>query len=411
MTTSHQNHKKGVRINPRFQMMQDRAQHLPENDRYLFALSKPEYRFNIIGVGMNGQEHLKITMLEGRATVHGVFDPNPGSIAAAERIHSQFSPQNELVIYESLIEACHDPAVDGLIISTPNYTHAEIVREAIKAGKHILLEKPMATTIHDAYAILQLANNFEAVFQVGLQYRFKANYAEAIYEALERKAVGTIKTVHILEHRFPFFDKVNQWNKFSRYTGGTLVEKCCHYFDLMNLFAQSKPVSVYASGSMAVNFVDFEYGGERSDILDSAFVTVTYENGVRGGFNLCMFAPMFYEELVLCGDEGRLKTSENVDLLPIPGPTTQLEILCGENRPARVSTPCYPVFVQQSGHNGSTYYEHINFVDKIEGKQSNAASAEEGFWSIVIGVAAEESIKSGQVVSIKQLLDDHGVPR
>ena len=307
MTTSQQNRKKGIRINPLFQIMQDRAQHLPEEDKYLFAVSKPKYRFNIIGTGMNGQEHIKLTMLEGRAIVHGVFDPNPGSIAAAERIYSQFSPQNKLVIYDSLMEACHDPAVDGLIISTPNYTHTEIVREAIKAGKHILLEKPMATTIHDAYAILQLAKDYEAVFQVGLQYRFKANYAEAIYEALERKSVGTIKTIHILEHRFPFLDKVSQWNKFSRYSGGTLVEKCCHYFDLMNLFAQSKPVSVYASGSMAVNFVDFEYGGERSDILDSAFVTVTYENGVRGGFNLCMFAPLNYEELVLCGDEGRLK--------------------------------------------------------------------------------------------------------
>jgi hypothetical protein len=122
-----------------------------------------------------------------------------------------------------------------------------------------------------------------------------------------------------------------------------------------------------------------------------------------------MFAPLNYEELVLCGDEGRLKTSENMDFLPIPRPIMDLEILCGENRPARVSTPCYPAFIQQSGHNGSTYYEHINFVDKIEGKQSNAASAKEGFWSIVVGVAAEQSVKTGQVISIQNLLDENGI--
>ena len=85
--------------------------------------------------------------------------------------------------------------------------------------------------------------------------------AVAAQQTLERDAIGEIKTISILEHRIPFLDKVNQWNKFSKYSGGTLVEKCCHYFDLMNLFAQSRPVSVFASGSMAVNFIEFEGTG------------------------------------------------------------------------------------------------------------------------------------------------------
>ena len=60
------------------------------------------------------------------------------------------------------------------------------------------------------------------------------------------------------------------------------------------LFAQARPVSVYASGNQAVNFTDFEYEGERSDILDNALVIVNYANGVRARFDLCMFAPLFY---------------------------------------------------------------------------------------------------------------------
>ena len=77
----------------------------------------------------------------------------------------------------------------------------------------------------------------------------------------------------------------------------------------MNLFAGARPVSVFAIGSQAVNFIHFEYAGQKSDILDNAFVIVTYANGVRANFNLCMFSPMFYEELVLCGDDGRLKVT------------------------------------------------------------------------------------------------------
>ncbi len=315
------------------------------------------------------------------------------------------------MVYDSLAAACNDPEVDGLIICTPNYTHIEVLRAAVKSGKHILLEKPMATTIKDAYEITQLAKTYAPVLQIGLQYRYKSIYVEAIHEALERKSIGQIKTITILEHRVPFFDKVNQWNKFSKYSGGTLVEKCCHYFDLFNLFAQSKPVSVFATGSMAVNFVEFEYGGEKSDIIDNAFLIVTYENGIRANFNLCMFSPLHYEELVLCGDEGRLKASENKDFLPTGRPGTHLEILRGENHPSRITTPCYPTFLEASGHNGATYFEHVNFINNIQGQATTAATADEGFWSVVVGAAAEESVKTGRVVFTAELLERNGLGR
>ncbi len=378
--------------------------YLPDNDKFIFAIDPPKYKFNVIGTGVNGQEHIRVTMLEGRAGIHGVFDPNPSSVEGAKRAYAEFDPQGELVVYDSLEAACQDPVVDGLVISTPNYTHLDVVKEAVKSGKHILLEKPMATTVQDAYEIVQLANNYNAILQIGLQYRYKAIYVEAIHEALERGALGEIKTISILEHRVPFLDKVNQWNKFSKYSGGTLVEKCCHYFDLMNLFAQSKPASVFAAGSMAVNFVDFEYDGQKSDIIDNAMVIVTYENGIRANFNLCMFSPMFYEELVLCGDEGRLKVFENQDFLPEPRVKTHMEIIRGDKGPSRITTPCYPSLLQEAGHHGATYFEHSNFIDNIEGKKTNSARAEEGYWSVVVGAAAEESVKTGRPVEIDEFL-------
>lgn len=403
--------KRGKEFRSRFFSLGPHFNYLPDSDRYLFSIDEPVYKFNVIGTGSNGQEHIRVTLLEGRATIHGILDPNPRSVESARQVFSQYSPHGSLVVYDSLEEACHDPEVDGLIISTPNYTHIDVVREAFKSGKHILLEKPMATTIQDASEITQLADRYEAVFQVGLQYRYKAIYVEAIYEALERGSIGNIKTISILKHRIPFLDKVKQWNKFSKYSGGTLVEKCCHYFDLFNLFAQSRPSSVFATGGMAVNFVDFEYDGEKSDIIDHAFVTVIYENGIQANFDLCMFSPGFYEEIILCGDEGRLKAFERQGFLPAPRSRTHLEITRGQNKPSRITTPCYPTFVEEAGHNGSTFFEHVNFVDNIEGKETNAATAEEGFWSIVVGAAAEESVKTGNLVDINGLLQANGVSR
>ncbi|MBC8496425.1 MAG: Gfo/Idh/MocA family oxidoreductase [Anaerolineales bacterium] len=394
----------GKELKPRAFSLDPRFSYLAKEDRYLFAKEEPKYKFNVIGCGLNGNEHIHVTLLEGRATIHGVFDKNPGSIELAKRSFASFSTGQELVIYDSLESACNDPAADALIIATPNYTHLEVLQVAIQSGKHIFLEKPMATTLEDAHQILQLAREYPATLQIGLQYRYKSMYTEAIHEAFERKSLGEIKMVNIVEHRFPFLDKVNQWNKFSKYSGGTLVEKCCHYFDLLNMFAQAKPVSVFATGNMAVNFKDFEYDGEKSDIIDNAVVSVVYENGIRGSFNLCMFAPMFYEEITLCGDEGYLKAYEIEDFLPVPRPKIYLEVLRGEAQPSRFCNPCYPPYIEESGHNGATFYEHVNFIDNIEGKPTNAATVEEGFWSVVVGVAAEQSVRTGKVVLIDELL-------
>lgn len=388
--------------NPRFN-------YLEERDRFLSAAHKPKYRFNIIGTGIMGQEHMRVTMLEGRAMIHGIYDKSSRSMQKAREMFAFYYPDTNLIEYNSLKDACNDPEVDGLIICTPNYSHIDVVKEAVKSGKHILLEKPMATTLKDAFEITQIAKDYQAIFQIGLQYRYKSIYVEAIHEALERKALGEIKMVSILEHRIPFLDKVDQWNKFSKYSGGTLVEKCCHYFDLMNLFAESRPVSVYAVGSMAVNFKGFKYNNEKSDIVDNAFVTVTYENGVKTSFNLCMFAPMFYEEIIICGDEGRIKAYENEDFLTLGRPRNHFEIMGGLERPSKVTSPSYSKDIELSGHSGGTYYEHKYFIDNIEGKGTNTATVDDGFWSVVVGVAAEESIKTGKVVDVSTLLKEKGI--
>jgi len=395
--------KPGKELRTRDLSNSNRFDYLPDADRYLAVKKKAKYKFNIIGAGMVGQEHISVTHLEGRAHIHGIYDPNPGSVETAKEIFAQWSDA-ELYVYDSLESACNDPDVDGLIICTPNYTHLDVVKVAAQSGKHIMLEKPIATTVADAYEITQIAESYPAVFQVGLQYRYKSIYVEALHEALERNAVGDIKLISMQEHRIPFLDKVNQWNKFAKFSGDTLVEKCCHYFDLMNLFAGARPVKVFASGSMAVNFTEFEYEGEKSDILDNAFVVVDYDNESRASLSLCMFAPMFYEDIVVCGDSGRLHAREQSDFLIDGDLQSYVEIMTGEDKPSRRIQTGYPSWIENSGHNGATYYEHVYFIDNIDGQETNTASAMDGLWSVVVAAAAQESIKTGQAVDISDYL-------
>lgn len=108
--------------------------------------------------------------------------------------------------------------------------------------------------------------------------------------------------------------KVENWNRLSIQTGGTLVEKCCHFFDLFNrILSPARPSTVYASGGQSVNHLTPD---DEGDILDNAFVTINYTDAggrivSRASLDLCMFAEASeeQEESSIVGDKGKLEAA------------------------------------------------------------------------------------------------------
>lgn len=382
--------------------------HITDADKYLYHVPEPKYKLVIIGTGTIGQEHMYVATLLGRAQVHGIYDRSAHSMDVAERNFKAYSDK-PLVRYASLHEACADKDADAIMICTPNYTHFDIFKTAIATGKPVFLEKPMATTLEHAAAMVSACDNYSAPVQIGLQYRYKAQYVEALHEVAVRKAIGDVKTISLSEYRPPFLDKVSQWNKFSHYSGGTLIEKCCHYFDLMNLIADAKPERVYASGGRAVNFHEFEQEGLASDIDDHAFVIVDYQNGVRGNFTLNMFSHKFTEELIVCGDQGRLLASEVFDIHQRSPCEASISVELGEAGASRSTKVSYASDIEASGHHGATFYEHEAFMDQLDGVQQSSATAVEGLWSVIVAAAAQQSIACGEPVVIEQFLETHNL--
>lgn len=379
-------------------------QHITEADKYLYRQPVPIYKIVVIGTGTIGQEHMRVAALLGRAQVHGIYDTQTHSMDVAEANFKQCSDV-PLVRYENLESACNDSATDALFICTPNHTHFDILQVAIKSGKPIFLEKPMATDLQDAAATVAIDDAYPSFIQIGLQYRYKAQYIEAFYEALSRQSLGEVKTIAVSEYRPPFLDKVGQWNKFNANSGGTLVEKCCHYFDLINLMAQARPTRVYASGGRAVNFTDFEYEGRASDIDDHAFVVIDYANGTRANFTLNMFCPDFSEEMVVTGTQGRLVATEVFNFHhQQQGSKATVAIESGEHGASKKTDVTYAALIEQSGHHGATYYEHSAFMDQLEGLSVDAATCRQGLWSMIVASAAQASMASGQAVDIKQFM-------
>ena len=255
-------------------------------------------KYGVIGTGVMGREHIENINIIKSAEVVAICDTNENS-----RKQTKSLVRDSTKFYNDLNELINDNIADAYIIATPNFTHFNILERILKTNKHLLIEKPLCTTTEDCKKFELISKNYSKIIWTGMEYRYMPPVQKFIKE-VHNNVIGKIKMLSIREHRFPFLHKVDDWNRFAVNTGGTLVEKCCHFFDLMRLVIKSEPTKVYASGNQDVNHLEEKYDGKTPDIIDNAFVIVDFENGVRGMLDLCMFAENseYQEEIVAVGD-------------------------------------------------------------------------------------------------------------
>ncbi|NNK65961.1 MAG: Gfo/Idh/MocA family oxidoreductase, partial [Rhodobacteraceae bacterium] len=237
--------------------------------------------YGIIGCGMMGREHIQNIALLPEARVAAIYEPDEIMAAKAKSM----APNARL--HATLAELLEDQSLDCLLIASPNHMHIAQMQEiAARRPLPLLIEKPLFTDVGDAGRIEELQEGYKAPVWVAMEYRYMPPVAKLIEEA--QTATGGIKMLTIREHRFPFLQKVGNWNRFNRFSGGTLVEKCCHFFDLMRLILQDEPVRVMASAGQEVNHLAEDYDGEVPDIWDTAYVIIDFAMGARAMLELCM---------------------------------------------------------------------------------------------------------------------------
>jgi len=354
-------------------------------------------KYAIIGGGCMGQEHILNIEIIDDVEVVAICDTSKQSIKDCLDLLN-----NEVTIfdnYEDLVEA---NIADAYIIATPNFTHIEVLKSVFRSNAHLLIEKPLCTTVEDCKEFAKLTSNYPGVIWTAMEYRYMPPVQKMIQE-IHNKTIGNLQMLSIREHRFPFLHKVDDWNRFSINTGGTLVEKCCHFFDLMRLIAESEPLKVYASGNQDVNHLDEEYDGKVPDLLDNAFVIVDFENGVRAFLDLCMFAENseYQEELCAVGSIGKIETEVPSNRSGITN--SDIRIGMREDQTAlRENITVDPKILEVGHHHGSTYYEHKSFINAIRNNTKPEVSLNDGLIAVAIGEAAEISIKEGRVVQMSE---------
>jgi len=362
-------------------------------------------RYGIIGCGMMGQEHLRNIALLPGATVTRIFEPDD-TMAAASLAFAKGSQRAS-----SLAEVVTAQDVDCLLIASPNFRHAGQMAEiALLRPLPVLLEKPACTSLEDLKKLAQLQRNYPAPIWVAMEYRYMPPVTALTDEAHHQQNTGPVTMLSIREHRFPFLVKVGDWNRFNRYTGGTLVEKCCHFFDLMRHILKSDPVRVYASASVAHNHMNESYPDGVPDILDNAYVIVDFQSGQRALLELCMFAEgaRYQEEISVVGANGKVEC-----FVPGPGrfwpdhlgePPTPKVVISPRNPkgPRELEVPVDPVALAAGDHNGSTLYQHQRFNALVRGHGALEVGLQDGLTAVLMGLAAQESARTGKAVDLTQ---------
>ncbi|MGD0778699.1 MAG: Gfo/Idh/MocA family oxidoreductase [Candidatus Solibacter sp.] len=193
--------------------------------------------------------------------------------------------------------------VDAVIIATPVFLHPEHFEAAIKAGKHIYIEKPAGVDVDGCKRVIRAADSADRRLNItfGFQQRHGQVYLKA-KQLLDSGAIGPIRMAHahwikgafrgdeaVMPRPQTYEDKIRQWHVWRDTFGDIIVETYCHGIDVLNWFLGSRPTSAYGTGGRTVE--------KRGDIMDHCDVTFSYPNQVQAVLTGAQMTPVFYRSV------------------------------------------------------------------------------------------------------------------
>jgi myo-inositol 2-dehydrogenase/D-chiro-inositol 1-dehydrogenase len=205
-----------------------------------------------------------------------------------------------VTVYRELDALLRDKAVDLVDICAPNNLHAGFAVAALDAGKHVLLEKPMATTLADAERVVAAAERSGNYCAIGLELHVSKQWAR-VRELIGEGAIGRTRFANLTLFRRPFRGGSGGWRHTSERVGSWILEEPIHYIDLLLWYFRERglPVEVSADGVPSP---------KGTGMYDAFTCTLRFADGAYAVFSQCLGG--FEHSLVLeiAGDGGAIRT-------------------------------------------------------------------------------------------------------
>jgi myo-inositol 2-dehydrogenase/D-chiro-inositol 1-dehydrogenase len=213
----------------------------------------------VIGCGGMARAHMRNAVRVPGLRLRGYADAVP---AAAERFRHEFGGDYATADPERVLR---DPAVDAVLIATHHDSHPGLAVRAARAGKHVLIEKPLALTVDECLRVEEAVAHAGVVLMVGFQRRF------APLVLLARRLVPRpfLSLGQMMDNRWG--DTI--WTQDPIRGGGNVISQGCHTFDLLCYLHQDEPVAVYAAGGT------FTHDPQATTVIDNVAATVRFAGG------------------------------------------------------------------------------------------------------------------------------------
>jgi predicted dehydrogenase len=343
-------------------------------------------KIGFIGVGAMGRSHVDLFHKQsaGRAEAVAICSRNPDNIAQAREI----APDVKVFDNEADLIAAD---LDAVVVSSPNATHVRLAREVIAAGRHLYLEKSCGISQAECDELERIAAATDKVILIGHELRYSA-FFRRIKELIDAGEIGRPRMTWTKEFRGPFRPKSGNWIENRTLSGGLMVDKNCHHFDLMNWWTGGRPREVAAFGALAANRV---IEGD-DQVNDHATVSIRYDNGALGTLQVCMFARDFpHEDLEMgvIGEEGVLQTRiSTIEIL-------QWKRGRDEGEPV-VHKVAAKAATGWGGHLGFAEI-HEAFLDAVIDGRPHFTTVPECIAGTRVAIAAEAAAATGAVVAVE----------
>ncbi|MGE8079856.1 Gfo/Idh/MocA family protein [Peribacillus loiseleuriae] len=310
--------------------------------------------------------------------------------------------------------------IDAVAVLTPDFMHEEQVTAALRAGKHVYCEKPLAITPEGCDRIIDESKKSGKHLMVGFNMRYMSMY-QTMKEIIDSGVIGEIKAVWVrhfvgLGGYFYYHD----WHGTSENTTSLLLQKASHDFDVIHWLTGNYATKVSAFGSL-----DY-YGGdmpnelhcpecekkdtcpdvslerltqcafrEEIDVEDNNMIIMELEGGIKASYMQCHFTPDYSRNYTFIGTKGRIENDDVNDKVYVK---TRKSGSWHE-----MSDITYEMKQMPGTHGGADPRICEDFVNLVLFNKQPLTTPFAGRMSVAVGCAATESIRSGgKVVHIDQ---------
>ena len=377
------------------------------------------------------------------ADMVGVYDINVG------RAHTFAEMSNpDMPVFEDFDTMIREAKPDYVIITCVDAYHSDYIIRSLELGCNVITEKPMTTDDEKCRAILAAEKKYGKEVIVTFNMRFNY-FATEVWKLVHDGAIGDVYNVHfewMLEghggHGTSYF---HRWNARMAKSAGLLVHKSTHHFDMVNWIIDQKPVKVAAFGQLnsygaknapfqgprcsecehakecpyykelddfAIKFYknNEKYDGylkdgcvfaDDIDIYDTMSVNVQYDGGAVMSYSLNANATYEGWRMVINGSKGRIEAMDYESGIASKAPYNEIKVYDHKD-----NVTVHQVAKVLAGHGGGDpLLREMIFRGGIKDEFNRRAGTEAGTASIMIGIAANKSIKEGRMITIQDLLD------